>query len=85
MGEHEIRNIHPAITLYHLDDYHLIVRIEFAGKKIGFNIGDSDMIALWGTLQTLDQFVKFEELQGIPVQYWFPIRSAREYRGQEKM
>ncbi len=65
--------LRPVIRLVRLDAHHLVIRTEFA--KPQESIGAVAAISQWGVLQTLGQHVAFDELQGLPCHYWFPLRS----------
>ena len=59
----------PQILLTRIDDVHLVVRIDFSGPER--SVGDSAAISQWKVLQAIHLIWPFEELQGIPLQYWF--------------
>lgn len=66
----------PSVRLMRLDDHHLVVRIEFAGPEK--TVGDAAAISQWGVLQAIDRGLHLDELQGLPCEYWFPLRAGRE-------
>jgi hypothetical protein len=68
----QLEDVRPTLCLTRIDDFHLLVRIVFAGPES--SIGDSALISQWGTLQAVDQKIEIEELQGLPRAFWFPLR-----------
>jgi hypothetical protein len=73
-----ITGARPSYRLVRLDDVHLVVRAEVAGRET--NVGDADLIAEWGVLQAVDERFRLEDVQGLPCEYWFPLREARRNR-----
>lgn len=72
----ELSEARPSIQLVRLDENHLVARTELPARDK--TIGDSDLISQWGVLVSLDKELHFEDLQGLPSEYWLPLRAARD-------
>ena len=66
----------PSVQLVRFDDRHLIVRTEFAGPDLA--VGSSAVISQLEVLQSVDQQMPFDDLQGLPWDCWFFLRLGRE-------
>ena len=72
----QLAGARPSVQLTRLDDLHLVVRTEFAGPET--TVGDVAAIAQLGALQKIDREIEFDELQGLPADWWFWLRASRE-------
>ncbi len=72
----QLTGARPAIRLRRLDDRHLVVQTDFADAE--GSVGDAAAISQWGVLQDLDREVRVDDLQGLPSEHWFQLRTARE-------
>lgn len=70
----QLKAARPTIVLFRLDDNHLVIRTEFAVGQVA--VSDSAAISQWGVILSLNRELKFEELQGLPCHYWFPLRAG---------
>jgi hypothetical protein len=78
--EDQLRANRPAVRIARLGASHLIVRVEFCDTEA--SVGDSAAISQWLVLQEVDRVLRLEDLQGLPCELWFQIRSAREGRNK---
>jgi hypothetical protein len=72
----QLDDVRPTLLLMRIDDYHLLVRIVFAGPEL--SIGDSAVISEWGTLQAVAKEIEIDDLQGLPRDFWFLLRELRD-------
>jgi hypothetical protein len=62
----------PEYKLIRLGDVHVLLRVDFSGDETARN----EMVAQWRALRLLHEWLPLEELQGLPVDLWFFLRTG---------
>lgn len=63
----------PDYALILLAEFHLALRIDFVSAQPLY--GDSELLSQWGALRWLHERLHLEEVQGLPVGFWFQLGS----------